>query len=239
VTIGAGQTLATFPVATHPVAANTPVVISASLLGATDTVALTVKAPSVSALALTPGNVVGGAPVQGTVTISGAAAAGGVIVALSSADTGLASVPGTVTVPEGSTTAAFTIATSPVTANIGVGISAAANGQARSATLTLLPLLSSVTLSATSVTGGAGVVGTVRLNAGAPPGGSPVALSSDNPAAGVPASVTVPAGSASATFPVATFPVTTTTSDVIGAALGGTARTAVLTVRRRSSPSCR
>ena len=65
--------------------------------------------------------------------------------------------------------------------------------------------LSKVTVNPTDVVGGDPVTGTVRLTAAAPAGGFTVALRSDNTnAATVPASVTVPAGSTSANFPVTT-----------------------------------
>jgi hypothetical protein len=65
--------------------------------------------------------------------------------------------------------------------------------------------LSKVTVSPTDVVGGDPSTGTVTLTAAAPSGGFTVALSSDNTtAATVPASVTVPAGSTSARFPIAT-----------------------------------
>src|SRR4051794_22564934 len=64
--------------------------------------------------------------------------------------------------------------------------------------------VSAVTLSATSTPAGKTVDATVKLTAPAPAGGAGVVLSSTNAAvASVPQSVTVPAGSSSATFAVA------------------------------------
>jgi hypothetical protein len=59
-----------------------------------------------------------------------------------------------------------------------------------------------LTLSQSSIIGGAGasITGTVNLDGPAPAGGYVVSISSDNPAANVPTSVTVPAGARSATF---------------------------------------
>ncbi|HEV3468848.1 MAG TPA: hypothetical protein VG148_05975 [Pyrinomonadaceae bacterium] len=90
--------------------------------------------------------------------------------------------------------------------------------------------LSSVALSPTSVVGGNSSQGTVRLTAAAPSGGAVVALSSSNAAAAVPASVTVPAGSASATFTVTTRAVTANTTATITASYNGVTRSAALTV---------
>ena len=71
--------------------------------------------------------------------------------------------------------------------------------------------------------------GSVTLNGPAPAGGAQVALSSNNPAASVPASVTVAAGAASATFNITTSAVAASTGVSIAASYGGT-QTAALTV---------
>ena len=91
--------------------------------------------------------------------------------------------------------------------------------------------LSSLSLSPTGVTGGNSSTGTVTLTSAAPAGGASVALSSSNTAAAtVPASVTVPAGSTSATFTVSTSSVSSNTSSTISASYGGVSRTAILAV---------
>ena len=90
--------------------------------------------------------------------------------------------------------------------------------------------LQSITLSPTTVEGGAGSTATVRLSAAAPSGGASVTLSSDNASAAVPPSVTVPAGASSATATVTTSQVTTTTSATLTASYAGVSRAATLTV---------
>lgn len=78
------------------------------------------------------------------------------------------------------------------------------------------PALASVTLSQETVVGGTPVTGTVTLVSNAPSGGVVVPLVSDNTvAATVPASVTVAAGSRSASFPVTTFTVPNPQSSLI------------------------
>ena len=92
------------------------------------------------------------------------------------------------------------------------------------------PKPSSLTLSRTSVTGGAMLNATVRVNSTA---GGGVSLSSSNTAAArVPASVTIPAGANSATFSITTVRVARSTSVQIGASANGGAATATLNVRR-------
>jgi len=89
----------------------------------------------------------------------------------------------------------------------------------------------SVTLNPALVAGGVSSVGTVTLNAVAPVGGTLVTLSStDTVAATVPASVTVPFGSVSATFNINTVASGSTHVPRIRATAGGTTREAILTV---------
>lgn len=112
---------------------------------------------------------------------------------------------------------------------------ALASGGKSQATPTSTPALSSVKLNATDVVGGTPVVGTVTLTAPAAAGGLSVALSSDDiVAATVPSSVTVPAGSTGATFPVTTVPVTNIQSALIIGSAGAVTTYAILTVHTQS-----
>jgi len=90
--------------------------------------------------------------------------------------------------------------------------------------------LSALSVSPSSVTGGASATGTVTLTAGAPTGGAVVSLSSSNAAAAVPLSVTLPAGATSATFTATTAGVGASTPATISAVYSGITRTATLTV---------
>lgn len=93
------------------------------------------------------------------------------------------------------------------------------------------PSLSALRVDPTDVVGGDPATGTVTLTSAAPPGGFGVALSSDNTAAAtVPPSVSVPAGSTSATFTVSTNTVTNSQSAIIIATAGGTTVHSIITV---------
>ena len=191
---------------------------------------------SLSSLSLNPTSVTGGNSSTGTVTLSGAAPAGGAQVALSS-NNGAASVPSSLAVPAGATSATFTVSTSAVAASTTVAISAAYGGVTKTASLTVTPAsppapsLSSLTLNPTSGIGGAqSSTGTVTLSGPAPTGGAQVALSSNNGAASVASSVAVPAGVTTATFTVNTSVVTASTTVTISAAYGGVSKSATLTV---------
>lgn len=91
--------------------------------------------------------------------------------------------------------------------------------------------LSSVSVSPSSVTGGQSATGTVTLTAAAPAGGILVNLSSANPAASVPESVTVPASASSINFPVTTMPVGSTVAGNIMASYSGVTKTTNLSVQ--------
>ena len=88
----------------------------------------------------------------------------------------------------------------------------------------------SLSLYPATVTGGASSRGTVTLSSYAPPAGVVVALQSDNPAATVAASVTVPGGQRSAAFPVSTADVSAATAATITATAAGVSQTATLNV---------
>ena len=74
--------------------------------------------------------------------------------------------------------------------------------------------------------------GTVTLSGPAPTGGAVVSLSGSDAVVTVPASATVPAGSTSATFTIATRAVGGTISATISGSYGGVSMSAVLSVTR-------
>jgi thermitase len=193
--------------------------------------------PSLSSLSLNPTSVVGGNSSTGTVTLTAPAPSGGFVVNLSSSNTSVATVPSSVTVPAGATSANFTVATNPVSSVTSVTITAAAGGITRTATLTVNPpasnvTLQSLTISPTSVWGGSTATGTVTLSRPAPAGGVVVQLRSSSSRASVPSTVTVPAGATSARFTIQTrstfWPFVETVT--ITATYNGVSRSAQLTV---------
>jgi uncharacterized protein (TIGR03790 family) len=194
-------------------------------------------APEAS-LALSSMQVVGGHNVTGTVSLAAAAPAGGTTVTLTSNVASAATVPASVQVIAGSRTATFPVTTSTVTDENGVIVTIGANtGSGNLAnTLTVYPLLGGLQLSQSTVNGGQAVTGTVFLNDPAPSGGVTLSLSSSNPAATVPQSVTVPAGQSQMDFQIATSPVGSDTLVTISAAYAGATTTASLTVSGTGAP---
>jgi hypothetical protein len=186
--------------------------------------------PNLSSLVLNPTTVTGGTSSTGTVTLSAPAPSGGVIVTLSD-NSSSATTPPSVTVAAGLTTATFTVTTAAVGSITGVTVTATYNGASTQASLTINPpVLSSVSLSPTTVTGGTSSTGTVRLNGPAPAGGSQITLSDNSTSAATPANVTVAAGSTSATFTVTTTAVAATTSATVSAAYKALSAQASLTI---------
>ena len=243
VTVPAGATSASFTITTSSVSASTAVTITGSFGGVTRTATLTVQpqpaSVTLSTLTVNPTAVVGGNSSQGTVTLTGAAPSGGAVVALSD-NSAAATVPASVTVGAGATSASFTITTSSVAASTPVTITGSFGGASRTATLTVQPQPASVTLSTltmnpTSVIGGNSSQGTVTLTGPAPSGGAVVTLSDNSASATTPASVTVGAGATSATFTVTTVGVNASTTATITGSFGGATRTATLTVNSQAT----
>jgi len=90
--------------------------------------------------------------------------------------------------------------------------------------------LASISLSPGTVLGGSSSTGTVTLGSIAGPSGIVVALSSNSSSASPPASVTVPAGLATATFQVPTTAVASSTVATITGALNGVNQSSSLTI---------
>jgi hypothetical protein len=83
--------------------------------------------PLPSQLSISPSSVAGGSNTTGTITIDQNAPAGGISVNLSSSNTDWATVPATVTIPEGKASATFTISTQTVSGNSVATITASLN----------------------------------------------------------------------------------------------------------------
>jgi len=141
VTVAAGATTSpVFTIATAAVATDTSETISATYNGVMKTANLTVNAPAVASLRLSPATVVGGrSTTRNTVTLNGPAPTGGAAVTLTSGDSAVADPPPTVTVPAGATSATFTITTTAVTSSTVVPITATLGGVSKMANLTVNP----------------------------------------------------------------------------------------------------
>jgi hypothetical protein len=132
---GTTTTTASFPVSVSQVTAQKTVTITATFAGVSKTATLTVNppaaaaGPTLSSLAFSPASVTGGNSSTGTVRLSAAAPAGGVSVGLSSPSASV-SVPASVPVPAGQTSATFTATTRAVTTSTPVDVTASLPGSA-------------------------------------------------------------------------------------------------------------
>ncbi|MBI4889482.1 MAG: hypothetical protein HY821_02580, partial [Acidobacteria bacterium] len=157
-----------------------------------------------TSVTVSPVQVISGAGVTGTVTLSAAAGPSGAVVGLSSSAPAAAPVPASVTVPSGQSSASFSISTGGVAVSTAAVISATLNATTLTATLTVDPkpvLLAGLSLSPLKALPGTQVTATLRLAGPAPAGGLTAALAA--PAELIlPPTVTVPAGASSVSFPV-------------------------------------
>ena len=233
--VSSGSSSGIFSWGAFPVTQTTPATITGAFGSSTASANVTVNpgvTVGVTSLTLSPTSVTAGGSSTGTLRLSGPAPAGGAVVQLSAISP--ATVPPTVTVPAGADTASFTVGTTSSSSTAQAKVWAVLN-TTWGAVLTVNPgssgpTLSSISLTPATVSGGTSSQGRATLTSAAPSGGRVVTLSSSNTAvASVPSSVTVPAGSTSATFNVSTTAVTASTSVSI-TGTSGVSRSATLTV---------
>jgi uncharacterized repeat protein (TIGR03803 family) len=140
VNVPAGSSSATFPVTTTSVTITTTATITGNYGGQTRSATLTILPPGsvkLSSLTLNPTLLRGGRSSLGTVKLTAAATAGGAVVTLGSSTPSVASVPATVTVPAGVSSATFFVHTSPVSSTRAVTISASYGGVTKGVVLTV------------------------------------------------------------------------------------------------------
>ncbi|MFO1326790.1 MAG: hypothetical protein U1F56_05485 [Rubrivivax sp.] len=138
VTVAQGATTAFFTATTTAVNTSVGVTVGASWQGVTRSATLTVNpalTTQLSSLTLAASRVSGGRTVGGTVRLSAPAPAGGATVALSSSNTRYATVPATLLVPAGASSAGFVVSTTRPTRDTTVTISATWQQRTRSTSL--------------------------------------------------------------------------------------------------------
>ena len=234
VTVPAGKSSATFTITTSPVNANAADEISATYNAVTVSANVDVDAASLSGVSLTSPTETGGLTDTGTVTLTSPAGASGLTMDLGSSNTALATVPSTILVSAGKSTATFLVKTFQVTTNSTVTITAKVGSAMKTTTLTLQPIvLSSLTVPVTSINGGASTTATINLSG--PVGSTPllVGVLSSNTAAANPQYTLVDFGTpgqSSLTFNVTTSPVNVPAFVTLTAFCNGVAQTASFTV---------
>ena len=233
ITIDAGQTSKTFTIETKPVAAYTQTNITATLGTQTRTAQLDLLPPT-ARIRISPPLVSAESTAKATITLSGNAPTGGLVVELES-DESAASVPSYITVAEGQKTATFNIVVGKVTEETYAYITATIDGVSSEASLTIRPKsIKPTTLSITeSLVGGTSGTGTITLSDPAPEGGLDVDLATDNAAVSLPLVVKVAEGSKTANFSFSTTAVSSTITATVSAKANGATVTDTIEVRVR------
>lgn len=160
---------------------------------------------AVTGLSISPTSIVGGGSATGTVTLSAAAPSGGTVISLNSSNTDAATVPATVTVPEGEMSADFTATAGYVLSNASTTITATYLSTSQNAVLDVTPRdpdLVGLSVDPQAFLWNSFSTGTVTLDSPAPAGGVQVTLFTSSTRGSVPASVTVPAGETTAQFQI-------------------------------------
>ena len=222
VTVNAGATKATFSAAAAKVSGDTAVDVRVSLGEQVISRGIGVFLPGPKSLTIAPTVVTGGGTATATVTLASKAPTGGIDIALTSLDPSVATVPASVTIPAGATSATFTVATSPVASDRAVLVTAAVDGETTAAPLWVRGItVVSASLSPSSVVGGNAASFRVVLSRAAPTGGTSVAVSVASDYASAPATLTVAAGATAGTVTITTRPVPNDTVAILRARLGG------------------
>jgi hypothetical protein len=205
----------------------------------------------IASVGFAPNVVNAGQSSTATVTLTGAAPAGGAVVTLSSValnaaggqlpGVSVANVPASVTVPAGQTSASFAVSQTSVpgnaaTATLRMTAAYAGSSLVQDLTINRPVTVTGLSFSPSSVLGGATgfSTGTVTLSGQAPANGATVTLANNNAGvATVPQSVIVAAGKTSQTFSVTTAALPTNAAAVsvqVTASFGGATAPAILTV---------
>jgi len=231
VTIPAGASSIGFTASAAPVNDDLRPVLTAYLFESTTSYTLTLM-PSVtlSSLNCSPSSVIGSNPASCTVALTAAAPDGGALVNLTD-NSGSVSVPASVSIPAGATSATFSASTSPVSATQAAVMTATVNSQSVTATISVLPAsLQSFSCASSSLSVPGSVNCTVQLDGPAPAAGTGVVISSSATSVSFPEVVTISGGATSATFAVTAAEGAASGQTTLTASLGSISRTFALTV---------
>lgn len=172
------------------------------------------------------------------VQLTAAVPSGGATINLNSSNPSVVPVPAIITMPGNTAWMQFQLTVGQVTTPTPVTITATLNSGSASAQFTLQPpSLKSLTISPSTISGGAQPQGIVMLNGQAPAGGAVVTLTSNSPSVSPPASVFVEAGSFSVSFPIPTSAVTANTTATVTASYAGASAEAQVTLTPQQPPS--
>lgn len=202
VTAPAGATAVPFTATAGSIGTDGAARLMASANGGSATFQLGLVAPPrVSSLSCTPAALTSGESGACTVTLTKAAPAGGLTVALSS-NNALLSVPASPVAAAGATAVSFTATAATLTGDGTALLTASANGGQATYSVSLVapPVVSALACAPATLTAGGSATCTVTLNKTALPAGQTVAVTSTDASLTTPGSVTVGAGNSTAQF---------------------------------------
>lgn len=140
VVVPAGSSETTFTIETFPVAADTSVIVTASLNGGSASKTITVKAPELSGIGFSPKTVVGNQGTTLTATLSSPAPGGGTVVAISYTNGGeLTGTGANIVIPGGATSGSVRLTAKAVDAQTTITAAATLANITKSASLTVEP----------------------------------------------------------------------------------------------------
>ena len=207
VSIPAGLKAVELRVLAPVVVSNTSLTVAASFYGTAISTDVMVVPCTLSALLPEINDLAAGASTVVVVRLTGPAGPGGMDVNLSEAS-GSLTFPSVVHIAEGQSSNVVVVKAANVSAPITVLLHASDGLSELMVPLTVSPVdVALLSLSATSVTGGASATGTITLSAPAPGSGAAIQISSNQSSVNVPTMVHIPAGSTSATFAIGSTPV--------------------------------
>lgn len=217
---------------------SSPTTAALTAWSAARTFTVSAAPPAPASLALTTNTFYNGNTTWVQVQLSAAAPAGGAIINLTSSNPAAAPVPATINMPGNTAWMHFQMQAGQVTSPTPVTLTATLNsGQASVQFNVLPPSLKSITITPTTISGGAQAGAIVMLNGQAPAGGAVVNFSSDSPSAMPPALATIPAGNASVSISIPTNAVASNTLANITAGWNGASVQSQLTITPQSQPA--
>jgi hypothetical protein len=172
------------------------------------------------------------------IQLTGAAPANGAVIHLTSSNPSAAPVPATVPMPGSTAFMQFQMQAGQVTSPTPVTLTATVNSQSASVQLTVMPpSIKAISVSPSSISGGALAGALITLNGQAPAGGAVVELTSDSASAMPPALATVLAGDTTVSIAIPTNQVSASTLTNITATWNGSSVQSQLTLVPQGQPA--
>ncbi len=225
--ITGGASSVTFSLPTSSTGTQQTQTITATLNGASATATLTITPLTISIITDSQSGVEGGNAETLTVYLNGAAGPAGAVVSLQG--TGPCTVPSSINVLPGASSASISVATPYVGFSTGESVTALLNGTTSTVSFTITAAqVQSITASPSTIVGGGTASFTVSLDSPAAAGGDTVDIS--DLTGELPLHVTVPAGKTSVTFTASFYAESSVEADMVTAAIDSSSESVNFTI---------